>query len=134
MSVLIPAYNEEDVIVYTVNSVLESDYPKLEVIVVDDGSSDGTGDLLDAQFGRNPAVRIIHQPNSGKSAALSHGQAEASSSILVTIDADTAVEPDAISKLVRHFVNPRLGAVAGNVKVGNRISWLHAVAGASNTW
>jgi cellulose synthase/poly-beta-1,6-N-acetylglucosamine synthase-like glycosyltransferase len=124
VSVLIPAYNEESVIVYTINSVLESDYPNLEVIVVNDGSTDGTGDLLDEQFGRNPAVRVIHQPNRGKSAALSHALAEASSGIIVTIDADTSVEPDAVTKLVRHFVNPRVGAVAGNVKVGNRISWL----------
>jgi cellulose synthase/poly-beta-1,6-N-acetylglucosamine synthase-like glycosyltransferase/spore germination protein YaaH/peptidoglycan/xylan/chitin deacetylase (PgdA/CDA1 family) len=124
VSVLIPAYNEVEVIVYTVNSVLESDYPKLEVIVVDDGSTDGTAELLDTQFGKNPAVRLIHQPNQGKPAALSHALAEASSGILVTIDADTAVEQDAVSKLVRHFVNPRVGAVAGNVKVGNRVSWL----------
>jgi cellulose synthase/poly-beta-1,6-N-acetylglucosamine synthase-like glycosyltransferase/spore germination protein YaaH/peptidoglycan/xylan/chitin deacetylase (PgdA/CDA1 family) len=124
VSVLIPAYNEEEVIVYTINSVLESDYPKLEVIVVDDGSTDGTSELLDSQFGQNPAVRIIHQPNSGKPAALSHALAEASSGILITIDADTAVEPNAITKLVRHFANPRVGAVAGNVKVGNRVSWL----------
>jgi len=124
VSVLIPAYNEVGVIVYTVNSVLESDYSKLEVIVIDDGSTDGTAELLDEQFGRNPAVRLIHQPNQGKPAALSHALAEASSGILVTIDADTAVEPDAVSKLVRHFVNPRVGAVAGNVKVGNRVSWL----------
>src|ERR1700676_2422021 len=124
VSVLVPAYNEESVIVYTINSVLESDYPKLEVIVVDDGSTDGTGDLLDEQFARNPAVRVIHEPNRGKSAALSHALAEASSGIIVTIDADTSVEPDAVSKLVRHFVNPRVGAVAGNVKVGNRVSWL----------
>ena len=124
VSVLIPAYNELGVIIYTVNSVLESDYPKLEVIVVDDGSSDGTAELLDEQFGRNPAVRLIHQSNQGKPAALSHALAEASSGILVTIDADTAVEPDAVSKLVRHFANPRIGAVAGNVKVGNRVSWL----------
>jgi cellulose synthase/poly-beta-1,6-N-acetylglucosamine synthase-like glycosyltransferase/spore germination protein YaaH/peptidoglycan/xylan/chitin deacetylase (PgdA/CDA1 family) len=124
VSVLIPAYNEEPVIVYTVNSVLESDYPKLEVIVVDDGSTDATGELLDEQFGRNPAVRVLHQPNRGKSSALSHALAEASAGIIVTIDADTSVEPDAVSKLVRHFVNPRIGAVAGNVKVGNRVSWL----------
>src|ERR1700752_3219528 len=124
VSVLIPAYNEEDVIVYTVNSVLESDYPRLEVIVVDDGSQDGTSELLDTQFGRNPSVRIIHQPNRGKPAALSRALAEATNGLIVTIDADTAIEPDAISKLVRHFVNPRVGAVAGNVKVGNRISWL----------
>jgi cellulose synthase/poly-beta-1,6-N-acetylglucosamine synthase-like glycosyltransferase len=124
VSVLIPAYNEEEVIVYTINSVLESDYPKLEVIVVDDGSTDGTGDMLDSEFGRNPAVRIIHQPNRGKPSALSHALAEASSGIIVTIDADTAVEANAVSKLVRHFANPRVGAVAGNVKVGNRVSWL----------
>src|SRR5712664_4387764 len=85
VSVLIPAYKEESVIVYTINSVLESDYPKLEVIVVNDGSSDSTGELLDQQFGRNPAVRVIHQPNRGKSAALSHALAEASSGIIVTI-------------------------------------------------
>jgi peptidoglycan-N-acetylglucosamine deacetylase len=124
VSVLIPAYNEAEVIIYTVNSVLDSDYPKLEIIVVDDGSTDGTAELLDEQFGRNPAVRVIHQSNQGKPAALSHALAEASSGILVTIDADTAVEPNAISKLVRHFANPRIGAVAGNVKVGNRVSWL----------
>jgi len=124
VSVLIPAYNEESVIVYTVNSVLESDYPHLEIIVVDDGSVDATGELLDQQFGRNPAVRIIHQANSGKPSALSHALAEASSCIIVTIDADTSVEPDAVTKLVRHFINPRVAAVAGNVKVGNRVSWL----------
>src|SRR4029077_4048061 len=122
VSVLIPAYNEEEVIVYTINSVLESDYPNLEVIVVDDGSTDDTGDLLDSEFGRNPAVRVIHQPNRGKPAALSHALAEASSGIIVTIDADTAVEPAAVSKLGRHCVNPRVGAVAGSVKVGTRVS------------
>jgi peptidoglycan-N-acetylglucosamine deacetylase len=69
-------------------------------------------------------VRVIHQPNGGKPSALSHALAEASAGIIVTIDADTSVEPDAVTKLVRHFVNPRIGAVAGNVKVGNRVSWL----------
>jgi cellulose synthase/poly-beta-1,6-N-acetylglucosamine synthase-like glycosyltransferase/spore germination protein YaaH/peptidoglycan/xylan/chitin deacetylase (PgdA/CDA1 family) len=124
VSVLIPAYNEEEVIVKTVQAALASDYHDLEVVVIDDGSSDRTGELLDNFFGNDPRVRIIHQPNRGKSAALTHGLREASSKILVTIDADTAIAPQAISRLVRHFADPHIGAVAGNVKVGNRHRWL----------
>ena len=124
VSVLIPAHNEEGVIVQTVSSVLASDFPQLHVIVVDDGSSDSTGALLDAHFGQDRRVRIIHQVNRGKSAALNRAMAEAQTEILVTIDADTEIEPDAISKLLRHFGDPKIGAVAGNVKVGNRSRWL----------
>jgi peptidoglycan-N-acetylglucosamine deacetylase len=124
VTVLIPAHNEEGVIVQTVNSVLASDLHTLKVIVVNDGSSDDTGALLDTHFSEEPRVRIIHQVNRGKSAALSRAMAEAKTEILVTIDADTEVEPDAVSKLVRHFVDPKVGAMAGNVKVGNRSRWL----------
>jgi len=124
VTVLVPAHNEESVILQTVTSVLASDFPNLHIIVVDDGSTDRTGELLDKNFGTEPRVRIIHQVNRGKSAALSHAMAEASTEIVVTIDADTEIEPDAISKLVRHFSDPKLGAVAGNVKVGNRSRWL----------
>jgi cellulose synthase/poly-beta-1,6-N-acetylglucosamine synthase-like glycosyltransferase/spore germination protein YaaH/peptidoglycan/xylan/chitin deacetylase (PgdA/CDA1 family) len=124
VSVLIPAYNEEDVIVQTVTAALAANYPDMEVVVVDDGSTDGTAKLLDENFGADPRVRIIHQPNRGKPAALAHALEAASSPIVVTIDADTSIAPDAISKLVRDFADPRVGAVAGNVKVGNRTRWL----------
>ncbi len=123
-SVLIPAHNEESVIVQTVTSVLASDLKNLQVIVIDDGSTDKTGALLDEHFGKDPRVHIIHQINRGKPAALSAGIAHADTEILVTIDADTEIEPDAISKLLRHFSDPQVGAVAGNVKVGNRSRWL----------
>jgi len=123
-TVLIPAHNEESVIVQTVNSVLASDFQGLRVIVINDGSTDNTGDLLDEHFARDPRVHIIHQVNRGKPAALSAGIACADTEILVTIDADTEIEPDAISKLLRHFSDPQVGAVAGNVKVGNRSRWL----------
>ncbi len=123
-SVLIPAHNEESVIVQTVTSVLASDLQDLQVIVIDDGSTDATGRLLDEHFGRDARVHIIHQINRGKPAALSAGIAHADTEILVTIDADTEIEPDAISKLLRHFSDPQVGAVAGNVKVGNRSRWL----------
>jgi cellulose synthase/poly-beta-1,6-N-acetylglucosamine synthase-like glycosyltransferase len=124
VSVLIPAYNEQEVIVSTVQSALDCDYPHLEVVVVDDGSTDRTPELLDTRFGHDPRVRIIHQPNRGKSAALTHALREAHSQILITIDADTTIAPNAIDRLVRHFADPHVGAVAGNVKVGNRNRWL----------
>ena len=124
VSVLIPAHNEESVIVQTVTSVLKSDVPNLRVIVVNDGSADKTAELLDARFGPDPRVRVIHQVNRGKAAALSRALAEADADVVVTIDADTEVEPDAVRKLVRHFSDPAIGAVAGNVKVGNRSRWL----------
>jgi cellulose synthase/poly-beta-1,6-N-acetylglucosamine synthase-like glycosyltransferase/peptidoglycan/xylan/chitin deacetylase (PgdA/CDA1 family)/spore germination protein YaaH len=123
-SVLIPAHNEESVIVQTVTSVLASDLQDLQVIVIDDGSTDATGQLLDEHFSSDPRVHIIHQINRGKPAALSAGIAHADTEILITIDADTEIEPDAISKLLRHFSDPQVGAVAGNVKVGNRSRWL----------
>lgn len=124
VSVLIPAFNEEEAIVQTVASALGSDYPNMEIIVVDDGSKDRTLELLNENFAGNPKVRIIHQTNRGKSNALDHALTESSSPIVVTIDADTYIAPDAISKLVRNFYDSRIGAVAGNVKVGNRTRWL----------
>jgi peptidoglycan-N-acetylglucosamine deacetylase len=124
VTVLIPAYNEESVIVQTITSVLVSDARALRIIVVDDGSTDKTGELLDANFSHEPRVQIIHQVNRGKSASLSLALSQATTDIVVTIDADTEVEPDAISKLLRHFADPKTGAVAGNVKVGNRSRWL----------
>jgi peptidoglycan-N-acetylglucosamine deacetylase len=124
VSVLVPAYNEEDVIVRTVNSALAGDYQQIEVVVVNDGSVDRTAELLETHFGADPRVRIIHQSNRGKSAALTRALREAHNEIVVTIDADTSIAPNAISKLVRHFADPLIGAVAGNVKVGNRTHWL----------
>jgi peptidoglycan-N-acetylglucosamine deacetylase len=124
VTVLIPAHNEETVIVQTVTSVLLSDLKDLRIIVVDDGSTDRTGELLDSSFSHESRVHIIHQVNRGKSAALSLALSQADTEIVVTIDADTEIESNAISKLVRHFSDPTVGAVAGNVKVGNRSRWL----------
>lgn len=124
VTVLIPAYNEEAAIVDTVSAALASNYPKLEVLVVNDGSTDRTADLVLRNFGRDPRVRLLMQPNRGKPTALNHGLAEATGEITVSIDADTVVDPEAIPRLVRHFADPKVGAVAGNVKVMNRNSWL----------
>jgi cellulose synthase/poly-beta-1,6-N-acetylglucosamine synthase-like glycosyltransferase/spore germination protein YaaH/peptidoglycan/xylan/chitin deacetylase (PgdA/CDA1 family) len=124
VTVLIPAHNEEGVIIQTVTSVLASDYPRMHVIVVNDGSTDDTRMLLDSHFGDDPRVQILHQVNRGKAAALNNALSHAQTEIVVTIDADTEVESDAIRQLLRHFSDPQTGAVAGNVKVGNRSRWL----------
>jgi cellulose synthase/poly-beta-1,6-N-acetylglucosamine synthase-like glycosyltransferase/peptidoglycan/xylan/chitin deacetylase (PgdA/CDA1 family)/spore germination protein YaaH len=124
VSVLIPAYDEEKVISETILSVLASDYRNLEVIVVDDGSRDETSAIVEQQFGADPRVRLFRQANQGKSGALNHAVAESRGEILVTIDADTRIDPPAIDRLVRHFASPDIAGVAGNTKVLNRCRFL----------
>ncbi len=125
VAVLIPAYNEEAVIVRTVRSVLNSDYRNLHVIVVDDGSEDRTAELASAAYAeeiRAGRVQVLSKPNEGKAAALNYALDRMREEIFVGIDADTVIAPDAISKLVSHFEDPRIGAMAGNAKVGNRVN------------
>lgn len=124
VSVLIAAYNEQRIIGRTVQAVLNSGYSPLEVIVVDDGSKDGTAEEVRKLFGEHPQVRLICQPNQGKAAALNNAIQHATGEILVALDADTIFLPDTVANLVRRFADPRVGAVAGNVKVGNRINVL----------
>jgi peptidoglycan-N-acetylglucosamine deacetylase len=124
VSVIIAAHNEEKVIAKTVAAVLESDYQDFEVIIVDDGSTDQTLEILRRTFSHNHAVRILSQPNSGKAAALNRAIAEANHEFLVTLDADTLFSPGTIGKLIRHFVDPRVAAVSGNIKVGNSKKWI----------
>ncbi len=124
VSVIIPAYNEEPVIARSVQRILESSYPNLEVIVVDDGSNDGTFGVLTRNFRDDPRVELIRIPNVGKANALNVGLARASGDVIVALDADTIFNRDAIMRLVRWFADPLVGAVAGNAKVGNRINMI----------
>ena len=124
VSVLIAAFNERPVIAQTIRSALANDYPDLEIIVVDDGSTDGTSEEVLAQFGGEPRVHLIRQANTGKAGALNRGLEEAQGEILVCFDADTQISSRGIGLIVRHFADPQVGAVAGNVKVGNRVNIL----------
>ncbi|HUH62521.1 MAG TPA: glycosyltransferase [Terracidiphilus sp.] len=125
VAVLVPAYNEEKVIVRTVRSVLNSDYKNLRVIVIDDGSKDRTADAAReayrAEIARGNVV-VLSKPNGGKAAALNCGLEQVNEEIYVGIDADTVIAHDAISKLIPHFEDAAIGAVAGNAKVGNRVN------------
>jgi poly-beta-1,6 N-acetyl-D-glucosamine synthase len=118
VTVVVPAYNEAVGIEATVRSLVNSDYPTVEVIVVDDGSTDGTAAIVEQLH--LPGVRVIRQPNSGKSIALNTGIAHSAYDVIVMVDGDTIFEPDAIRWLVRPLSDPAVGAVSGNTKVGNR--------------
>jgi len=122
-TVLVPAYNEQECIANTVRSLAESDHP-IEVIVIDDGSSDDTVKIVEELA--LPGVRVISQPNSGKATALNTGIAHSTHDLIVMMDGDTVFEPSTVRELVQPFADPRVGAVAGNAKVGNRDSLIGA--------
>jgi len=119
VSVIVPAYNEKEGIAATVRSLATGNHPGgIEVVVVDDGSTDGTADIVES-LGL-PNVRLVRKPNAGKASALNTGVALARHDLLVMVDGDTVLEPESVHRLVQPFADPRVGAVAGNVKVGNR--------------
>jgi cellulose synthase/poly-beta-1,6-N-acetylglucosamine synthase-like glycosyltransferase/peptidoglycan/xylan/chitin deacetylase (PgdA/CDA1 family)/spore germination protein YaaH len=125
VAVLIPAYNEETVIVRTIRSVLNSDYKNLHIIVIDDGSLDRTYEVARHAYAAEIAaghVQVLTKPNAGKAAALNYALNLLEEEIYVGIDADTVIAADAIFKLIPHFQDPRIGAMAGNAKVGNRVN------------
>jgi len=113
VSVLIPAYNEEKTIGASLASVLASDYPRFEVIVIDDGSTDATAAAV-RPFLADPRVRYLRQENAGKAAALNRGAASATGEIILFTDADSVFEADTLRAGVAYFVDPGVGAVSGN--------------------
>ena len=125
VAVLIPAYNEETVIARTVRSVLMSNYKNIRIIVIDDGSKDATYKVATETYAKEIAegrVTVLTKPNGGKADALNFALEQTDEEIYVGIDADGVIAHDAISRLVCHFANPHIGAVAGNAKVGNRVN------------
>jgi cellulose synthase/poly-beta-1,6-N-acetylglucosamine synthase-like glycosyltransferase/peptidoglycan/xylan/chitin deacetylase (PgdA/CDA1 family)/spore germination protein YaaH len=124
-SVVLAAYNEERVIASTIRHLLDSDYPApLEIIVVDDGSRDRTAEVVGAIAANEHRIRLVRQPNGGKASALDHALSLASHETIVMIDADTMVAPDGIRQLVNSLSDPKVGAVAGYIRVGNTKHWL----------
>ena len=124
VSIIVPAYNEELNAERTVHNLLKSNYPDLEVIFVDDGSKDDTYNKVKTTFENNTKVTVLTKPNGGKAAALNFGIKQAKGEILVCIDADTVLPSDAIPKLIPYFADLEVGAVAGNVRVGNTLNLL----------
>lgn len=124
VGVVIPAYNEVEVIVKTVNSVLRSSHKNISILVVDDGSTDDTFEHCRQHFLNHPKVEVVTQTNAGKSEALNFGFSKMNSDIVVALDADTVFDEQAIPLMMGHFSDPEVAAVSGNAKVGNRTKTL----------
>lgn len=122
VTIIVPAYNEEAVIQPAIRSLLEMDYPAYEILVVDDGSTDATYERaaeLEGRYG-GVSVRVVSKANAGKANALNTGIALARTPFVLCMDGDSRLGADTLRAAMRHFTDPRVGAVAGNVKVVNR--------------
>ena len=127
VSVIVPAYNEEVNIVRTIDNLKQQDYPALHIYLVDDGSKDHTLGKVMEKFGNDGKVTVLAKKNGGKASALNYGIAACKTDFVVCVDADTQLQADAVSRLMKHFIADeagRVGAVAGNVKVGNQRNML----------
>jgi poly-beta-1,6 N-acetyl-D-glucosamine synthase len=122
VTIIVPAYNEGAVIEVAVRSLLALDYPVYEVLVVDDGSTDDTYSRVAAMEGRygDVVLRVVSKSNNGKASALNTGISLARHPFVLCMDGDSRLTPDTLKAALRHFRNPNVGAVAGNVKVVNR--------------
>ena len=122
VTILVPAYNEETVIEASIKSLLELDYPAYDVLVIDDGSTDDTyarAAELEGYYGR-ATVRVVSKSNGGKASALNTGIGLARTPFVLCMDGDSRLAVETLKHAMPHFRDPRVGAVAGNVKVVNR--------------
>ena len=122
VTILVPAYNEEAVIQSAIRSLLELEYPAYDILVIDDGSTDETyakAAELEGYYGR-ATVRVVSKSNGGKASALNTGIGLARTPFVLCMDGDSRLAPGTLKYAMPHFRDPRVGAVAGNVKVVNR--------------
>lgn len=128
VSIIVPAYNEEVNAVSSLQNLLYQDYPNFNIVFIDDGSKDATYKKVSEAFWGHDKIKVFTKPNGGKASALNYGLMQTHAAYVICIDADTKLYPDAISKMMIHFIganaNPDVGAVAGNVKVGNQLNLL----------
>jgi cellulose synthase/poly-beta-1,6-N-acetylglucosamine synthase-like glycosyltransferase len=133
VSVVIPAWNEEVGILSTIKSIMLNSYSSIEVIIVNDGSTDRTEEIVKKYIASHrkyftstgKSIVYSHKRNGGKGAALNHAIEIAKGEIIVTVDADSIADQDMVGKLVTYFGDPGVDAVVGNVKVAGEIGFIN---------
>lgn len=119
---VIPCKNEEDAIAETIETCFMAEYPaeKVQVIAINDGSTDGTGRIMRALAKKYPnLVMIDWKENRGKREAMAEGFRLASGEIVIQLDSDSTIEPSTVRHIVEPFANPVIGAVCGHADVAN---------------
>lgn len=131
VSIIVPAWNEGTGVITTIEALLKSDYRNVEIIVVDNASTDNTSKNVKDLISRNKlatkslavsdriSVKYYYEGNQGKGHALNLGLKKASGDIIMSIDADCFVPPETVGNFVKYFRNPKIMAAVGNVRIGN---------------
>jgi poly-beta-1,6-N-acetyl-D-glucosamine synthase len=133
VSVVVPAWNEEVGILSTIKSIMQNSYSSIEVIVVNDGSTDRTEEIVKRYIASHKkyftsagkSIVYSHKRNGGKGAALNHAIEMAKGEIIVTVDADSIADKDMIKNLVSYFGDQNIDAVVGNVKVAGEVGFIN---------
>lgn len=127
ISIIVPAYHIEGYLPRCLDSILAQDYQQLEVIVVDDGSQDGTGGVADSYAARDSRIRVIHQKNSGVTAARLRGVAEAKGEYIAFVDGDDYIEPDMFGRLLKNAeaFGANISHCGYRMVFPDRIEWYH---------
>ena len=126
VTITVPAYNEEVVIEKALRSLLKQSYPNLEIIVIDDGSSDRTflkAKRMEFTTG-DRSLRVLRKNNGGKANAINYGIEHSSGELIMVVDADSRLDPNAVMLMAAYFDDPEIAAVAGSVYVSNQNSLL----------
>ncbi len=126
VSIIVPCHNEGDNVRETINYLLLQEYPNFEIIAIDDGSTDNTGQILDELEKEHDQLRVVHfKENKGKAVGLHTGALLSPNEFLITIDGDALLAPSGVTWIMRHFLSgPRVGAVTGNPRIRTRSTLL----------
>jgi poly-beta-1,6-N-acetyl-D-glucosamine synthase len=125
VSILVPCFNEEANVEEVVAALDKIHYPDFEIICINDGSKDRTGELLDEMLTRYPRLRVIHQnSNQGKAVGLNTAAPLAGGEFLICIDGDAVLDPHIVPWMLRHFESPRVAVVTGNPRIRTRSTLL----------